>query len=253
MRIVCLITVLLICAPPATYAADLSVRIPPIRATLPVADQPVVVIVSGHVSTSPSLAGERIALNIDADLSDLQQKITPILRAQLNQDNRCGDRMSVDRATLVPQPPASLLTAYVHYEKWACAKALGKEIVKKLVAGDGVITVRLTAVVDAPDTVHLGADVVSMDASGQLAEILHSGSFGSALQEKIRKKLVSELGKSANLKATLPSALQSVAAVKTAEFSNGGEGRLWLAISGEVEVSAEQAAALAGQLKTLAR
>jgi hypothetical protein len=32
----------------------------------------------------------------------------------------------------------------VHYERYACVKALGKEIVKRLVGGNGVVELNLT-------------------------------------------------------------------------------------------------------------
>jgi hypothetical protein len=152
-----------------------------------------------------------VRLKLDADLSDLQRQITPILRAQLSQDNRCGYRLSVDQATLSPAAPASSLMANVHYEKWGCAKAFGKEIIKKLIGGNGVIRMRLTPVVENSDTVQLRAEVLSIDADGQLGEALRSGSFGEALQEKIRKTIVSAIEKSTKLTESLPPAVRGAA------------------------------------------
>jgi hypothetical protein len=233
----------------ACAAADFSLLIPAIRTSLPIADQSVTAIVSGHVSGR----GQVVAIQAEADLANLQEKITPILSALLNQDNRCGDRLSVERGALDPDAPSGMLTANLHYEKWGCAKAFGKEMVKRLVGGDAVVKVRLTPVVDTPDAVHLGAEVISIDATGQLGEILRSGSFGAALQEKIRKKLTAELEKSANLKAALPPAVQDIAAIRSAAFADAGAGRLRLAVAGEIQVSGEQAAAIAERLKSLDR
>ena len=248
--IVCLLTML--CSLPETAnAADFPV--PPVKTSLRIEDEPVTVVVSGFISMTPTAQGQSIAVKADADLSDLQEKILPILRAQLNQDNRCGDRLHVDRATLAPEAPAGLLTAEVHYEKWGCAKAFGKEIVKKLVGGNAVVRVRLTPVVDTPGAVHLRAEVLAIDADGQLGELLRSGSFGAALQEKLRKSLARDLEKSSEFQAALPASVQNMAAIRAAEFSNSGEGRLRLTISGEVQVSAEQAAKITEQLKALAR
>jgi hypothetical protein len=234
-------------------AAALSLDIPPLKTALPIADQSVTVIASGHVSMAPTAGGQVVAVKLAVDLSDLQEKITAILRAQLTQDNRCGDRLSVERAELAPEAPAALLTAWVRYEKWGCAKAFGKEMVKRLVGGNGVVKVRLTPAVDSPDAVHLHADVLSIDADGQLGEVLRSGSFGAALQEKIRKTLASDLERSTNLRAALPPAVREIASIKAAEFAAAPERRLGLMVSGEVQVSADQAAAISGQLRNLAR
>ena len=233
-------------------AADGSLEIPPLKTALSIADQSVTVIASGHVSMTASPGGQVLAVTLAADLSDLQDKITAILRAQLTQNNRCGDRLSVDRAELAPDAPAALLTAWVHYEKWGCAKAFGKEMVKKLAGGNGTVKVRLVPAVDSPDVVHLHADVLSIEADGQLGELLRSGSFGAALQEKIRKTLASDLESSTNLRAALPPALRDLARIQASEFATAAEQRLRLTISGEIRVSADQAAAISGQLKNLA-
>jgi hypothetical protein len=225
-------------------------RIPPVTTTLQIADQPVAVTVSGTIQGAPGADGAgALRLNLDAGLSDLQRQITPILRAQLNQDNRCGERLSVEQASLSPAAPASLLIANVHYEKWGCVKAFGKEIVKKLIGGNGVIRVRLTPVIENSETVQLKAEALSIDADGQLGEALRSGSFGEAMQEKIRKTIVSAIDKSTHLTESLPPAVRSVAALRSVQFSDGGEGRLWLNLTGEARVTAQQAADLADRLK----
>jgi hypothetical protein len=231
-------------------AADLFVEIPPLKTTLPIAGESVVVIASGHISMT---ATQLFRVNLTADLSDLQEKITSILKAELTQENRCGDRLSVDRAELTAEPHAALLTAWVHYEKWGCAKAFGKEMVKKLVGGNGVLKVRLTPAVESPENVRLHADVVSMDADGSLGDVLRSGSFGASFQEKIRKTLVSDLERSTNLRAALPPAAREIARIHAAEFGPDAGHRLQLTVSGEVELSAEQAEAISGQLRSLAR
>ena len=102
----------------------------------------------------------------------MQRRITPILRAQLNQDYHCGERLSVDKAALDPAAAASLLVGNVHCEKWACAKAFGKEAVKKLIGGNGIIRMRLTPSIENSDTVQLRADVLSIDADGELGVAL---------------------------------------------------------------------------------
>lgn len=244
------IPILLMVAPLAAAPADLMFRIPPVTTTLQIADQPVAVTVSGIIQGAPGADdAAALRLSLDAGLSDLQRQITPILRAELNQNDRCGERLSVDQATLSPAAPASVLTANVHYEKWGCAKAFGKQIVKKLIGGNGILRMRLTPVVENSDTVQLRAEVLSIDADGQLGEILRSGSFGAALQEKIRKSIVSAIDKSTRLTESLPPAVRSVAALRTVQFSDSGEGRLGLNLTGEALITGQQARELTDQLK----
>lgn len=242
--------ILLSIAPLVAAPTDLMFHIPPVTTTLQIAEQPVAVTVSGIIQgASGADGGAVLRLTLVAGLSDLQRQIAPILRAQLNQNDRCGERLSVDQASLSPASPASLLTANVHYEKWACAKAFGKQIVKKLIGGNGVIRMRLTPAIENSDSVQLRAEVLSIDADGQLGEVLRSGSYGAALQEKIRKTIASAVDKSTRLTESLPAAVRGVAALRTVQFSDSGEGRLEINLTGEARISGEQARELTEQMK----
>ena len=137
-------TVLFLCL--SLLQAETLFPIPPITTNLRIEDQPVSITVSGSVAATPSDSGASVRIHLEADLSDLQRQIAPILSAQLNQDNRCGDRLSVEQVTLTAAAPASRLIAHVHYEKWGCAKAFGKEIVKKLIGGNATLELRLTQI-----------------------------------------------------------------------------------------------------------
>src|SRR5271170_1443092 len=102
----------------------------------------------GTVTTSP---GGMFRLALTVDLGDLQEHLMPVLSAQLNRSDRCGERLSVEKAALAPDAPSSVLTANVNYERYACVKAFGKQIVKRLVGGHGVIEVSLTPSVENDD------------------------------------------------------------------------------------------------------
>src|SRR5579863_6495421 len=114
----------------------LTLEIPPVKTSLDIEGQPVGFTVWGTV-TAPRLS-------VTVDLGGLQENLTPVLAAQLNRSDRCGERLSVERAVLAPAAPSSVLTAYVHYERFGCVKAFGKEVVKKLVGGNGVVEVNLS-------------------------------------------------------------------------------------------------------------
>ena len=202
-------------------------------------NQPVAITVSGSVaSVSAGNNPGSFHLTLTADLGDLQQNITTLLSSQLNRTEKCGERLTIDRATLVPSTPAALLTVYLHYEKWACARVFGKDAVKRLVSGNGVVEVRLTPAVEANHTIRLQSEIGSIQADGTLGEVLRSGSLGTALREKVRATLASAMDK-VNLQTSIPAELQPVATIQSARFGDAA-GRLSLDLSGEVRISVQQ-------------
>jgi hypothetical protein len=218
-------------------SSNFTLKLPPVKTTLNLAEgQPVAITARGTVSSVP--AGI-FRLAVTVDLSDFQEHLTPVLAAQLNRSDRCGDRLAVERAVLVPAAPSSMLTANVHYERFACVKALGKEIVKKLVGGNAEIEVKLTPLV-AENGIALKAEVLKIEGDGSLGEVLHNGSLGNLLREKISTAVESNIQKAANRKTALPAEIESAAAIRSVEFADGGSGRLWLNIAGEVHLSEER-------------
>lgn len=210
-----------------------TLTIPPVRTSLTLEGQPVAVAIWGSVSPAH--------LSATVDLGDFQDHLTPILAAQLNRSDKCGERLSVENAVLAPP---GLLTANVHFERFACAKALGKEITKRLVGGNAVVEVNL-----APSVVenHLAmtAEVRKIDADGSLGEALRSGSFGDSIRQKIAAGIESSIRKSADLKSALPAGMEQVVTLTAARFTEGGSGRLWLTLEGNLHLSPEQFQGLA--------
>jgi hypothetical protein len=200
--------------------------------------QPVAVTVWGEVSPAHFSA--------TVDLGDFQDHLTPILAAQLNRSDKCGERLSVEKAVLAP---SGVLTANVHYEHFGCAKAFGKEITKRLVGGDAVVEVKLTPGM-ADNHIAMDAEVRRIDADGSLGEALRSGSFGDSIRQKIANSVESSIRKSADLKSALPAGVDSVATLRTVQFADGGSGRLWLTIDGELHLSPEQFQGLAKGIMT---
>ncbi|HUB77388.1 MAG TPA: hypothetical protein VMB03_01260 [Bryobacteraceae bacterium] len=211
-----------------------TLKLPPVRTSITLEGQPVMVAVWGSVSTAH--------LSATVDLGDFQDHLTPILAAQLNRSEKCGERLAVKKATLAP---SGLLSANVHFERYACAKAFGKEIVKRVVGGDAVVEVVLTPTV-ADNHIGMNAEVRKIDADGSLGEALRSGSFGDSLRQKIAANIESSVRKSADLKTALPAELDNVLALKKVRFADGGSGRLWLEIEGDVRLNA-------GQLQSFSR
>lgn len=215
---------------------DLTFQIPPVKTSIDVKGQAIQITAWGTVS---SAGADRFKLALTADLGDLQENITALIAAQLNRSDRCGERLKVQRASLAPASPSALLTVNVHYEHWACAKVFGKEVVKRLVGGSGVVTVKLTPSVSA-DGIAMASEVQKIDADGSLGELLRSGSLGNAVKDKIASSVQSAIRKGLDLKSTLPATMQDAAVRQSAQFSSSAEGRLWISVAGEVHISAAQ-------------
>lgn len=215
---------------------DPLLRIPPARTSINIANQPVEIAAWGSVFTAPSHA---LRLEMTLDLADFQRNLTPVLAAQLNQSDKCGTRLSVERASLAPAAPSSVLTAYLHVERFGCVKAFGKEVVKRLVGGNAVVDVNLTPAVDQ-NRITLAAKVLKIDADGSLSEVLGAGSLGESIRKKAADRIESAVQKAANSRFMLPAALQDTATIQTAQFVDGGTGRLWIALTAEVHLSPEQ-------------
>jgi len=217
-------------------AEDVVLKIPPVKTSLDFKGQTVGITTWGSVSNGPQ---GPLKLTLTVDLSDLQNNIGPLLASQLNRSDRCGERLSVESATLSPASPAAVLTAHVHYERWACAKAFGRDIAKRLVGGNAVVTVKLTPSGGA-DGGSMGSEVQKIDADGSLGEALRSGSFGAAVKEKIAGGVESSLRKGLDLKAALPPQAAGAATLQGAQFTAGPDGRLWFSVDGAIHITASQ-------------
>jgi hypothetical protein len=240
MRSCLLLCAALIFAAPAR-TQDLVYKIPPVKTSFDVKDQAVKIMVWGTVSNGTQ---GLFKLALTADLSDLQGNIGALLASQLNRSDRCGERLSVEGATVVPASPAAVLTAQVHYERWACVKALGKNIVKRLVGGNAVVTVKLTPSAGA-NGIAMASEVQKIDADGSLGEVLRSGSLGASVKEKIASSIASSIRKGLDLQSALPPAAASAATLTSARFTSSPEGRLWFSVDGEVHITAAQFQSLA--------
>jgi hypothetical protein len=226
-------------------AAELAFQIPPVPVSIKIAGQAVSIPISGDVSGESEQA---LHLRLHADLADLQSHLTPILQAELNQSNRCGERISIENSTLIPAAPAGNLTVQLHFEKWACIKAFGKENAKRLLGGNGAVVVILTPRVEDGKAVRLDAAIGRIDADGSLGEALHSGSLGAALRDKIRDALVKAIEKAADLNAVVPEQARPFASIESAVFADGGSNRLQLNLAARLAVPARQASLVLEQL-----
>jgi hypothetical protein len=245
---------LLSALPAILFAQNASFSIPPQKIPFTVKDQQAYIVASATVSTlSKTSAADIFRLQLAADLTGLQENLTPLLAAQLDKDDRCGERIAIQQATLTPAPPAAIATVQLHYERFACVKAFGKQQTKRLVAGNAVVPIRLTPAVEQNNTqLLLNPEVGEIQADGSLGELLRNGSLGEMIREKIRDSILNAMQKGSNLGATLPPAAQPYASIASAQFQDAGSGHLAVQLVGEIRVPRDQLQAVTQQLKSRA-
>lgn len=232
--------------PFALFLAAQSFDIPAVPVSLNIAGQPVAITVSGTVSQANQ---QGLSLDLHADLTDLQSHITPLLQSELDQSNRCGERISVGHGTLTPSAPAAKLTVQLHFEKWACIKAFHKENATKLVSGNGIVHVLLTPNIDeGAQTVRLDAEVGAIDADGNLGDLLHS-EYGNTLRDKIRAALLKAIQKSSGLEAAVPAQARPFVTLQSVQFAERGAGILLLNLTGRLAVPPGQIASILDQFQ----
>jgi hypothetical protein len=229
-------------------------KIPPVKIPLNIKDQTITIVASALITVTRKENGANlIEVALSADLSSLQQNLTALLSSELDKNDRCGDRIAIENATLTPAEPASLSTVQLHYERWGCVKVLGKQQSKRLTAGNVTIQMKLTPAADENHTqLRLVPEVGPVEADGSLGELLRSGTLGQMLRDKIRGAILSALQKGTRLDATLPPAIQPYATIQNARFENAGRGQLAVVLDGEFSITNDQIQLLAKQVKELA-
>ncbi|MGD0792162.1 MAG: hypothetical protein ABR920_10360 [Terriglobales bacterium] len=227
---------------------DLTFNLPKVTNSINVGGQPISIPASGAVSRTSAENGHNLfSLQLVADLSDLQQNITGLLRSQLTRSPRCGERIAIQQATLTPLVPASLVVANLHFERWVCPP--GQQSPMEVAAGDGAIEVKLTLSLEQNTGLGLVSEISRVQADGLLRDLLRSGDLGVTLREQIAASLLSVLQKAADLKVALPPAAQDSATIQKAQFQDAGADQLSLVLDGQLQFSDEQTKQFATQLK----
>jgi hypothetical protein len=213
------------------------------------AGQTISVATSGRLLQVSSKVGRRtFRLELASSLLDLQQNVSAIARSALDRGDRCGERLAVSNAMLTPETASGLLSLRLHYERWMCSRGLGQSMATELAEGDGVVDIKLTAAVDKVGALKVTADLGRIDASGVMADSLRNGSLGDDLRDRAAQMILSAVQAGMNFKAVLPPAIQNSASVQSAKFEDAGVGTLSVVLGGQVEISDDQANALASQL-----
>lgn len=236
--------------PISSNGQDSAFNLPQVKNTVNFAGQAVEVSTSGVVSKAVAEGGENtFAVKLTADLSDLQQTITDVLRTQLDKADSCGERIDLRTATLTSQGTMGIVVAQLHYERWTCATMFGKQNMNEIVEGNGTIEVKLIPAVADDGTLRLMAQIGHVDAEGLVGELLRSETLGEALRNKISDSVLSTLRQGGDFKAALPTGARTYATLRRAQFQGTGSGRLIAVLDGDIRVSNENLTALTTELK----
>jgi hypothetical protein len=236
---------------PLASGQDVTFSLPAVKNTVQVGDRSVEVPVSAELSQTAIEGSQRkFQVISSSDLSDLQQNATEILRTQFNTTD-CGEQLTVQQAMLAPAVPASLLTLHLHYERLSCIRPAGQSSPSEIAEGDGSVDLKILPTLDS-GTLKLKTEFSRIDAQGMMGESIRSGDLGDDLRARVGQALLPIMRAAADLR-TLPMALRPSVKLKSARFRDAGAAVLALTLEGEVELSNEQADALARQLnQTLA-
>jgi hypothetical protein len=236
--------------PSAGNGQGFTYNLAPAKNSIAIGGQPVTVTTSGIISKTASEGGQNtFAVEISQDLSDLQLNIPDVLRLRLDKSERCGERVAVQTAELTPRDPAALVFAQLHFERWTCSPAFGRDGMNEIVEGNGTVEIQLTPAVAQDGTLKLVARIGHVDAQGLIGDLLRSGSLGETIRDQTAETFASLMRQAGDFKTALPSGARSYATLRHAEFQGTGSGRLIVRLSGEIHVSNEELPALTGELQ----
>jgi hypothetical protein len=224
---------------------DVTFTFTPVKNTAKIGNQTTTVNVTGALSQTAVQGGQRtFKLEMVADLLDLQQNITQLLRPQIEKPSRCGERLTLHQASIAPSTPASILILQLHYERWSCRGSISSELAE----GEGSVEVKLTPAVEKSNSLKLTAEFSRIDANGMMGDSLRSGDLGDELRDEVSQSILSAIRTSMDFKTTLPPAVQNSAVVQSAKFQDGAAARLTVVLDGQMEVSNDQINVMASQL-----
>ncbi len=200
----------------------------------------------GTISKGAELAGHStFRFELEADLSDLQQNMTDVLRAELNRSDSCGEEIAVQTAVLTPSSPASLAVAQLHYERWAC---FGRGMANEMAEGNGTIEVKLTPAIKN-GSLCLVPEIGKVDAQGLVGDLLRSGSLGEAVRDKVAESVLNVLLQATDYKTMLPATALGSVMLQRLGFEGSGAGKLSAVLEGDIAVSDDKVSSLISQLK----
>ena len=229
--------------------SDLTFTLPEFRTLVPLGQQTAEVPVSGELSQIAAQGAKRtFRLRMVVDLSDLEERATEILRAQLDAGRSCGERLAVREAAMTSATPAVRVALQLHYERWSCFKLAGQTGSQELAEQEGSVEVKVTPLVEKANTLKLEAEFSRIVAGGAMGESLRSGDLGQELRDRLAHSILAAVPPGENFQKYLPPAAREFAMVQNAKFQDTGVGKLSVILDGQLDLSDEQVNLMASQL-----
>jgi hypothetical protein len=236
--------------PSASNGQGFTYNLPPAKNSVTIGGQPLTVTTSGTISKTASQGGQNtFTVDLSQDLSDVQLDIPDVLRLQLDKSDRCGERVAIQTAELMPRGPAALVVAQLHFERWTCSPIFGRDSMNEIVEGNGTIEIQLTPAVTQDGSLKLVAQIGQVDAQGLIGDLLRSGSLGETIRDKTGQAFAAIMHQGGDFKTALPAGARNNATLRHAEFQGTGSGKLIVRLNGEINVSNEQLTALTRELE----
>lgn len=230
-----------------TDGQNLTFNLPVATNTIQISGQELSIPTSGSMSRASVENGKNVfRLKFTADLSDLQQNISAILRANLDRDPRCGERIEIKQATLTPMIPASLVVVNLHYERWICQ---GQATPMEVADSDGDMDVKLTPSLAAATGLRLVSEITRVHAERILRDQLRSGDLGEMLRDQVAASVLTAMQKCVDLNAKLPLPAPPTTTIQNVEFQDAGADQLTLLVQAQLQLTDDQTQQFATQLK----
>ena len=227
---------------------DSTFTLPAVKSTTRIGDRVVGLTSAGQLSQTAVDGHQRtFRLQLTADLSDLQQNILQLLRAEVDRSDRCGERVAVQQAMLSPASPVSTLFVRLHYERWICTRQGGQTSTSEIAESDGSVELKLTPTL-GKSGVEISSQVGRIAGSPMMGDAVRQGGLGDDLRDTASRVLLSCIQAGTDVKTALPKAVQGGAVLQNAKFADGGAGALIVVLEGQAQISDEQANLLASQL-----
>lgn len=227
---------------PPSSDADAAIIIPPAKTVVNFQNQTITIVTSGSVSkvTLPGIQNS-FRVELTANLSDLQQNITPVLRTQINRSDSCGEQVTVQNAAVTPSSPTTSVLVQLHYERWACFGGRGNA--NEMAEGNGGMEVSLTPTVAEDGTLRVSPSISHVEAEGLVGDLLRSGTLGETVRDKIAESVLSAVRQGSDYKAILPATAQGYAKLQQAKFQGTGAGELTIVLDGSMQLPNDKVAA----------
>ena len=179
----------LVLAAPAGAAAGAEIPIRQRIVTTDVAGTAVPVPLAGWIAATGAGADLDARIVLAADLRPAQQRILPILRARLDRDDPCGERIAVRRAALTAVASAARVTAELSYGRSVCITRNGKRYRTQLIAESGRLVFDITPGA-RNGVIVVDVRVVAVKAGGVLGALLRDPKLLQPLADRVATEAV---------------------------------------------------------------